>query len=128
MADTKGPGLSFMDMLLLTLKNHRQPSLFTPQIMTAIFWEESLFTNVAQIGGGRGVGFGQVERQNFFWLTQPRAQQLGYAVAGVNSNMTALDNDRAVQVASCYLLHLFTIPKQPKPPTVSNGCTRAMPV
>jgi hypothetical protein len=44
MADT----LSFMDMLLLTLKNHRQPSPFTPQIMLAIFWEESLFRNICR--------------------------------------------------------------------------------
>jgi hypothetical protein len=106
MADT----LSFMDMLLLTLKNHRQPSPFTPQIMLAIFWEESLFRNIPQIGGGKGVGFGQVERQNFFFLTTPRAQQLGYAVPGVTTNTTTLDDARSVQVASCVLLHLFHHP------------------
>ena len=103
------PGKSFMEMLALTLKNHR-PGVFTPHLMMAIFWEESLFTNRRQIGGGRGVGFGQVEHQNFFWLKQERAKKFGYYVPGVGTTTTQLDDNRAVQVAVCYLLHLYYHP------------------
>lgn len=108
-----GPGISFMEMLLLTLKNHRQPSAFTPQIMMAIFCEETFFTNRRQEGGGPGVGFGQVEHQELPKLTTPEARQLGYAVPGVGSQTVQLDDDRAVQVASCFLLHLFHASKSP---------------
>jgi Putative peptidoglycan binding domain len=109
-AKPQRPGKSFGEMFLLTLKNHRQPNPFTHQLMLGIFWEETLFTNRAQIGGGPGVGFGQVEHQNLFFLTQPRASQFNYFVPGVSSHTTQLDDDRAVQVSSCYLLHLFHHP------------------
>lgn len=109
MAKAQRPGKSFMEMLALTLKNQRG-NVFTPHLLMAIFWEESLFTNRAQIGGGRGVGFGQVERQNFFWLKQKRAEEFGYFVPGLSTNTMQLDDDRAVQVAFCYLLHLYFHP------------------
>lgn len=114
-AKPQRPGKSFGEMFLLTLKNHRLPNPFTHQLMLGIFWEETLFTNRKQIGGGPGVGFGQVERQNFFFLTQPRALQLNYFVQGVSSNTTQLDDDRSVQVASCVLIHLFHAPENKGP-------------
>jgi len=101
------PEKSFIEMLLLILKNHRVPSAFTPQILMAIFWEESQFRNVKQISGGPGVGFGQVEKQNLFHLNQPKAREKGYFVPGVTSNTTQLDDDRSTQISHCYLLHLF---------------------
>lgn len=116
MSLSEGPGKSFIEMLLLTLKNHRQPSPFTARLMMAIFWEESLFTNRSQIGGGRGVGFGQVERQNFYWLKQESARKGGYYVEGVHSGVTQLNDDRSVQVASCYLLYLHKHPDAQKSP------------
>jgi hypothetical protein len=99
-----------MDMLTLILKNHRTLSPFTPQMLMAIFWEETFFTNRRQFAGGRGVGFGQVEHQNLFWLGQQRAIDFGYFVPGVNSTTTSVDDDRAVQIADCYLLHLWFDP------------------
>ena len=37
-------------------------TVFTPELMAAIFWEETLFDNTSQTGGGPAVGFGQVEK------------------------------------------------------------------
>lgn len=107
------PGLPFPRMLELTLRNHRRGTRvplgpFTEQLMLAIFWEESpFFTNRQQLNGGRGVGFGQVEKQELPKLTTPDAISHGYFVPGVNSSTTQLDDDRAVQVASCTLLQLW---------------------
>lgn len=109
------PGKSFGEMFVLTLKNHRLPNPFTHQLMLGIFWEETLFTNRKQIGGGPGVGFGQVERQNLFFLTQPRALQFNYFVPGVSASTTQLDDDRSVQISSCMLLHLFHHPDNKGP-------------
>jgi hypothetical protein len=110
MADPRAK--SFADMLALTLANHRQPTPFSIQLMLAIFWEESLFKNVRQLDGGRGIGFGQVERQNLFFLgpTQPLAQKHGYVVPGVNTSTTEVSDPISVQISSCFLLHLFHHP------------------
>jgi Putative peptidoglycan binding domain len=99
---------SFSEMVGLTLLNHRKPNQpFKHSMLLAIFWEETLFGNIAQIAGGPGVGFGQVEHQNFFWLNQPPAISNGYQVPSVNTTTTAVDDNIAVQVASCILLHHF---------------------
>jgi hypothetical protein len=105
---------SFAEMVGLTLLNHRKPNQpFKHSMMLAIFWEETLFGNIAQTGGGPGVGFGQVEHQNFFWLNQPPAIANGYQVPSVNTTTTAVDDNIAVQVASCLLLHYFFASKNP---------------
>jgi len=57
---------SFTEMVGLTLLNHRKPNQpFKYSMLLAIFWEETLFGNVAQTGGGPGVGFGQVGTPGF---------------------------------------------------------------
>lgn len=110
------PGLPFHEMAALTMKNHRigtrpPPGPFTVELMLAIFWEESpFFKNRRQFDGGRGVGFGQVERQELPKLTTARAREHGYFVPGVNSHTVQLDDDRAVQIASCTLLQLWYHP------------------
>lgn len=105
------PGKSFMEMLELILANHRRPFMpFSPQLLMAIFWEESLFSNIQQItkkGTGPAVGFGQVERQELPKLSTAQAQSLGYFVPGMTSGISTLPDDLAVQVSSCMLLHLF---------------------
>lgn len=110
------PGLPFHEMAALTRKNHRigtRPPLgpFTVELMLAIFWEESpFFVNRRQFQDGRGVGFGQVERQELLKLTTDRAKEYGYFVPGVNASTLQLDDDRAVQIAPCTLLHLWYHP------------------
>jgi hypothetical protein len=56
--------LSYDAMRNLILDNlARLPDIgvFTPELLTAIFWEETGFQNIRQAGGGPAVGFGQVE-------------------------------------------------------------------
>jgi len=59
--------ISFVHMWQLIHQNYgtyfgKYKSVFTPELMTAIFWEETLFENRTQFKGGPAVGFGQVER------------------------------------------------------------------
>jgi len=112
MADPRAK--SFPDMVALAAANHRQPTPFPLQLLLGIFWEESLFKNRRQFDG-RGTGFGQVESQNLFFLHTDRAKQLGYAVEGVTTNTTEVKDAIAVQIASCFLLHLFHHPNNTGP-------------
>src|SRR5262249_5367134 len=59
--------ISFIHMWELIHQNYgtyfgKYKSIFTPEVMTAIFWEETLFENRTQLQGGPAVGFGQVEK------------------------------------------------------------------
>ncbi len=56
-------GLSFYKMWDLVYEHHTDYyTVFTEELMMAIFWEESLFSNMRQIGWKVGaVGYGQVE-------------------------------------------------------------------
>lgn len=106
------PEKNFLEMLLLILRNHRRPlDPFTPQVLMAIFWEETLFNNSRQVvsggGFGRGVGFGQVEKQELPKVSTQEALLKGYFVPGMTKTTTTLPDDTSVQVASCMLLHLF---------------------
>ena len=101
-----------MEMLGLILANHRSPfAPFSPHLLMAIFWEESLFSNVRQIGRGGGagpaVGFGQVEKQELPKLSTQKAQTHGYFVPGMHAGISDLPDHLSVQVSSCMLLHLF---------------------
>jgi hypothetical protein len=60
--------ITFAHMWKLVINNYstyfgKYQTIFTPEIMIAILWEESLFDNTVQQGGGPAVGFGQVEKQ-----------------------------------------------------------------
>jgi hypothetical protein len=50
------------NLIIDNLPRLRDSGVFTPELLTAIFWEETGFQNVKQAGGGPAVGFGQVER------------------------------------------------------------------
>src|SRR5262245_3829534 len=113
MADLRAK--SFPDMVALAAVNHRQPTPFPLQLLLGIFWEESLFKNRRQFDGGRGIGFGQVERQNLFFLHTNRAKQLGYTVHDVDTNTIEVNDAIAIQIASCFLLHLFHHPTNTGP-------------
>jgi hypothetical protein len=111
------PGKSFMDMLQLILKNQRRPNdPFSPQLLMAIFWEETFFTNRKQVGGGTGIGFGQTEPAELPKLTTQRARDKGYELPGVSAATRELDEARAVAAPSCLLLHLF----HAAPPTATT--------
>ncbi len=118
------PGCSFEYLWNLVLKNNQiiAPTPFTPELMMSIFWEESLFNNIAQVGSGTAVGYGQVEPAEFYRfdakkLNSPnagmkamaqQAQAKGYLVHNLppvakNGNKTVLNgnltDEQAVQVA-----------------------------
>jgi hypothetical protein len=120
----KQPGCSFDYLWNLVLKNNVMiaPTPFSPELMMAIFWEESLFNNTAQVGSGTAVGYGQVEPAEFYRfdakkLNSPSpamkamaqsVQAKGYLVHNLppvakNGNQTVLNgsltDEQAVQVA-----------------------------
>jgi peptidoglycan hydrolase-like protein with peptidoglycan-binding domain len=97
-----------MRMLQLITSNQRKPGdPFTGQIHMAIFWEETLFNNMSQDGGGAAIGFGQVETPELDKLATQEARDLGYFVQGVSSATRNVSDDISVQISSCILLHLF---------------------
>jgi hypothetical protein len=49
------------NLILDNLSNLRDQATFTPELLTAIFWEETQFRNILQIPAGPAVGFGQVQ-------------------------------------------------------------------
>lgn len=125
MARVFQPGCSFAYIWDLVQKNNGiiAPTPFTPELIVAIFWEESLFNNIAQVDSGTAVGYGQVEPAEFYRfnarnLQSPsaamkamaqEAQRKGYLihnlppVAKSASGKTALNgvltDEQAVQVA-----------------------------
>lgn len=118
------PGCTFEYIWQLTQKNNQiiAPTPFSCELMIAIFWEESMFNNIAQVGSGTAVGYGQVEPAEFYRfnaknLQSPspamkamaqEVQRKGYLVHGLppmvkNGNKTTLNgsltDEQAVQVA-----------------------------
>jgi hypothetical protein len=73
-------------------------------LLIAIFWEETRFENIVQIGGGPGVGFGQVE---------PLGVRLGCAFCGIIPAWNPADisphkdDQKAVQITALWLHRLF---------------------
>jgi hypothetical protein len=49
---------------LVSVNPSRNPLVFTPALMLAIFWEETMFQNIKQWRGGPAVGFGQIEKSS----------------------------------------------------------------
>jgi hypothetical protein len=90
---------SMRNLILDNISLLRDTVVFTPELLTAIFWEESGFQNIAQFGGGPAVGFGQVERNTI--------QSVNKAFRTNFTPHSVLANDvQSVQVAS-YTLSLF---------------------
>jgi hypothetical protein len=100
---------SFLDMLALTTANQHPKNPFPVQMMLAIFWEESLFVNKSQTGGGPAIGFGQVERPQLFNVSSNNslAVEGGYDVPGVTTDTPAVDDATAVKISTSLLVHYF---------------------
>ncbi len=114
MAAPARPGKSFTEMLDLILRHQRRPNdPFSPQLLMAIFWEESLFTNRKQQKKGSAIGFGQAEPAELPKLTTQQARDHGYEVPGVSRATRSLSDELAVTVPSSLLLHMFHSSKAP---------------
>jgi hypothetical protein len=94
--------ISFDSMWSLIQDNHtKHTDVLTPELLVAIFWEETFFANILQIPNGPAVGFGQVQPNDSF----PRVlQDFGktFTVQGILD-----DDDQSVEVASLTLASLF---------------------
>jgi hypothetical protein len=90
---------SMRNLILDDIPFLRDVTVFTPELLTAIFWEESGFQNIPQMGGGPAVGFGQVERATIKMVNK-----------AFNMNFTPekilADDGLSVQIAS-YTLSLL---------------------
>jgi hypothetical protein len=95
--------LSYDAMRNLILHNRaslQMITIFTPELLTAIFWEETQFENIKQRGGGPAVGFGQIERPtikdvNSFFKTNFTPERI------------LADDNASVQITSLRLSMLF---------------------
>ncbi len=95
--------LSYDAMRNLILDNIswlRDVTVFTPELLTAIFWEETGFQNIAQFGGGPAVGFGQVERPTI------KAVNKAFSTKFTPEQILADDN-ASVQITSLTLSLFF---------------------
>jgi len=95
----KLPAFSYYDVQSLVYANNTVLySIFTDELITAIFWEESLFNNVRQPGGS-AVGLGQVEPAELSKLRQ-------YGVY-VDAQSILADPAQAVVATSYMLYHSY---------------------
>ena len=95
----KTPGYSYPDMAKLVFDSNWQLyHVFPGELLLAIFWEETLFNNIPQ-PNGTAVGFGQVEPAELWKLKK----------YGITTNAKSVLNDpsHSVDVAACYLRHLY---------------------
>jgi hypothetical protein len=102
------PGKSFVQMFDLVYSYNFAKATFSDRLLIGIFWEESMFNNVFQVGGGTGVGFGQVEPAEFprmteFGLLAPSTEKVG----GHTKSTRALSDKEAVQAAAALLGSMF---------------------
>lgn len=94
--------LSYDSMRNLILDNMSllpDVATFTPELLTAIFWEETTFQSIRQFGGGPAVGFGQVERETIKAVN--KAFKTNFTPDGILA-----DDNLSVQITS-YTLSLF---------------------
>jgi hypothetical protein len=114
MAIPKVPGMSFIGMVTL-LEQWRVPLLkpvFSTELLLAIAWEETLFNNVKQDGGGTAVGFGQMEPSEFWKLRTSAAKDRGYFINNLpraNGKILTrqLTQFESVRVQSAMLCQLY---------------------
>jgi hypothetical protein len=78
----------------------REVTVFTPELLTAIFWEETQFTNIPQLGGGPAVGFGQVERPTIKAVN-------GFFGTNFTPERILADDNASVQITSLTLSMLL---------------------
>ncbi|MBL8229074.1 MAG: hypothetical protein JNL98_11375 [Bryobacterales bacterium] len=89
MARAFQPGCSFAYIWDLVQKNNGiiAPTPFTPELMIAIFWEESLFNNIAQVDTGTAVGYGQVEPAEFYRFNARNLQSQSPAMRAMGQDV-----------------------------------------
>jgi hypothetical protein len=90
---------SMRNLILDNISLLRDVAVFTPELLTAIFWEETNFQNIKQMGGGPAVGFGQVERDTIKMVN--KAFNMNFTPDGILG-----DDNLSVQIAS-YTLSLL---------------------
>jgi len=91
------PAFSYYEIQCLVYANNTiLPSIFTDELLTAIFWEEHLFNNTKQDGKGTAVGLGQVEPREL-----PNLRKYGIYV---DAHSILSDPAQAV-IASSYMLY-----------------------
>jgi hypothetical protein len=104
------PSKSYEQMMDLIFGNLPPNSPFSPELIMAIAWEESLFNNRKQLGG-TAWGFGQVEPAEFHKLEKPDAI---YKVAGLprrikdgsKTNLLGeLSDEQSIRVEIGILMH-----------------------
>jgi hypothetical protein len=79
-------------------------NILTPELITAIFWEETLFDNTHQYGGGPAVGFGQVEKPNI-----PKINDYFGTTFNKDGSDVLINEAQGVQLAGLELARLFEV-------------------
>ncbi|MGH9820919.1 MAG: hypothetical protein ACRD43_12175, partial [Pyrinomonadaceae bacterium] len=114
---TPGKSYAYMVGLLNQYFSIMAPTPMTSYTMLAIFWEETMFNNIAQIDAGTGVGFGQTEPFEFYRFDakgtlSALAKKGNYLVDGLprrngKTLLGTLNDNQAVQVACALVRDLF---------------------
>ena len=114
---TPGNSYAYMIGLLNQFVPIIMPTPMTAFTMLAIFWEETMFNNIAQAESGTGVGFGQTEPFEFYRFDAKGtlsglARKGNYLVDGLPRRngkvlIGRLDDKQAVQVACALVRDLF---------------------
>ena len=112
-----GKSYAYMVGLLNQFVSIIQPTPMTAFTMLAIFWEETMFNNIAQAESGTGVGFGQTEPFEFYRFDSKGtlcglARKNNYLVDGLPRRngkvlLGTLNDTQAVQVACALVRDLF---------------------
>jgi len=126
MAEPRMPGRSYASMAHLVNLNFQiwMPTPFDTESILAIFWEETFFNNVTQIGSGTAVGFGQTEPKEFWRFdakgsSSQLARKKGYLVHGLPRRhgkrlLGSLNDLTSVKVACAMIRDLFERGKRTK--------------
>ena len=94
--------MKFSEMVTLAANNNSFCDAFPDELLLAIYWEETLFQNIAQtrgLNGKRGIGFGQVQEDTFPLINQ----RMGM---GYEAGLVLQDDDLSAEIAS-YALETF---------------------
>jgi hypothetical protein len=90
---------------LVTLNPSSNPLNFTPALMLAIFWEETMFQNIKQWPSGPAVGFGQIEQSS---IKLANLFVSGNTNSPFNAQLILNDENVSVQ-ASTALLNRYSV-------------------
>jgi hypothetical protein len=85
---------------LVTLNPTSNPLNFTPALMLAIFWEETMFQNIKQWPSGPAVGFGQIEKSS---ITLANLFVSGNTNSPFNAQLILNDDNVSVQASTALL-------------------------